>query len=72
MPASGRLARNQDYDTSDLGGGLNRSTQHRGQLAINNDDGLPNARQIAFGDFPRNQLSHNTIFSAAPIPLRSH
>ena len=39
------------------------------QLAINNDDGLPNARQIAFGDFPRNQLSHNTIFSAAPIPL---
>jgi hypothetical protein len=43
-----------------------------GQLAINNDDGLPNAHQIAFGDFPRNQLSHNTIFSAAPIPLRSH
>src|ERR1039458_3641591 len=25
-----------------------------GQLAINNDDGLPNAHQIAFGDFPRN------------------
>jgi len=43
-----------------------------GQLAINNDDGLPNARQIALGDFPRNQLSHNTIFSAAPIPLRTH
>ena len=43
-----------------------------GQLAINNDDGLPNARPIAFGDSPRNQLSHNTIFSAAPIPLRSH
>src|SRR5665811_709080 len=43
-----------------------------GQLAINTDDGLPNARPIAFGDSPRNQLSHNTIFSAAPIPLRSH
>ena len=43
-----------------------------GQLAINNDDGLPNARPIAFGDSPRNQLSHNTIFSAAPIPIRSH
>src|ERR1019366_5179184 len=43
-----------------------------GQLAINNDDGLPNARQVAFGDSPRNQLSHNTIFSATPIPLRSH
>src|ERR1035437_5669134 len=37
-----------------------------GQLAINTDDGLPNARPIAFGDSPRNQLSHNTIFSAAP------
>ena len=36
------------------------------QLAINNDDGLPNACQIAFGDFPRNQLFHNTIFSARP------
>jgi len=43
-----------------------------GQLAINTDDGLPNARPIAFGDSPRNQLSHNTIFSAAPMPLRSH
>jgi len=37
-----------------------------GQLAINTYDGLPNARPIAFGDSPRNQLSHNTIFSAAP------
>src|SRR5450631_2313340 len=37
-----------------------------GQLAINTNDGLPNARPIAFGDSPRNQLSHNTIFSAAP------
>jgi len=43
------------------------------QQAINNDGGLPNARQIAFGDFPRDgTLSHNTIFSAAPIPLRTH
>jgi hypothetical protein len=37
-----------------------------GQLAINNDDGLPNARPIAFGDFPRNQLSHTTLFSLPP------
>ena len=37
-----------------------------GQLAINTNDSLPNARPIAFGDSPRNQLSHNTIFSAAP------
>src|SRR5450830_934765 len=34
-----------------------------GQLAINTDDGLLNARPIAFGDSPRKQLSHNTIFS---------
>ena len=37
-----------------------------GQLAINAYDGLPNARPIVFGNSPRNQLSHNTIFSAAP------
>jgi hypothetical protein len=43
-----------------------------GRLAINNDDGLPNVRPIAFRDSPRNQLSHNTIFSAALIPLRNH
>ena len=29
---------------------LNRSTQHGGHLAINNDDGLPNYRPIAFSE----------------------
>jgi hypothetical protein len=43
-----------------------------GQQAINNDGGLPNARPIVFSDCPRNQLSHNTIFSAALIPIRNH
>ena len=43
----------------------------RGQLAINNDDGLPNARPNAFGESLRNQLSHNVIFSAALVPLRN-
>jgi len=37
-----------------------------GQLAIKTDDGLPNARQIAFGDSLRNQLSHNTISLPPP------
>ena len=36
-----------------------------GQLAINAYDGLI-AGPIVFGNSPRNQLSHNTIFSAAP------
>jgi hypothetical protein len=53
-------------------GDLNRSAQHRGQLAINIDYGLPNARPIGFSDGPRNQLSHNTIFSSALLPLRNH
>jgi hypothetical protein len=53
------------------GGDLNRSTQHWGQLAINNDDGLPNARPIAFSEPLRNQLSHNVIFFAALIPPRN-
>jgi len=43
-----------------------------GQQAINNDDGLPNARPIAFSDCPRNQPSHNTICSAVLLPLRNH
>jgi hypothetical protein len=33
---------------------------------------LPNARPIGFSDGPRNQLSHNTIFSSALLPLRNH
>ena len=53
-------------------GGLNRSTQHGGQLAINNDDGLPNARPNAFSESFRNQLSHNVIFCAALVPPRNH
>src|SRR5450631_2308267 len=43
-----------------------------GQQAISNDDGLPNVRPIAFSDCPRNQPSHNTIFSAVLLPLRNH
>jgi len=42
-----------------------------GQLAINNNDGLPNARPIAFSESLRNQLSHNVIFSAALVPPRN-
>ena len=71
MPASGRLARNQDYDTSDLGGDLNRVTETLGAGWLNNDDGLPNARPIAFSESLRNQLSHNVIFSAALVPPRN-
>src|SRR5450755_5178762 len=41
-----------------------------GQLAINNDDGLPNARPIAFNELLRNQLSHNVIFSFALVQSR--
>jgi hypothetical protein len=41
------------------------------QLAINNDDGSPNARPIAFSESLRNQLSHNVIFSAALVPPRN-
>jgi hypothetical protein len=44
----------------------------RGELAINNDDCSPNVRPIAFSDSPRNQLSHNTIFSATLIPIWNH
>jgi hypothetical protein len=44
----------------------------QGQLAINNDDGLPNARPNAFSESLRNQLSHNEIFSAALVPPRNH
>jgi hypothetical protein len=43
----------------------------RGQLAINNDDGLPNARPNAFSESIRNQLSHNVICSAALAPPRN-
>ena len=32
------------------------------QAAINNDDGLPNTRPIAFSESRRNQLSRNDIF----------
>jgi hypothetical protein len=42
-----------------------------GQLAKSNDDGLPNARPIVFSESLRNQLSHNTIFSAAFVPSRN-
>jgi hypothetical protein len=42
-----------------------------GQLAINNDDGLPNGRPIAFSEPLRNQLFHNAIFSAALVPPRN-
>src|SRR5674476_398877 len=41
-----------------------------GQLAINNDDGLPNARPIALSDSPLCQRSHNSVFSAAVKPRR--
>ena len=44
----------------------------RGQLAINNDDALPNARPNAFSESLRNQVSHNVIFSAALVPPRNH
>ena len=42
-----------------------------GQLAINSDDGLPNARPIALSDSPRCQRSHNSVFSAAVKPRRN-
>ncbi|MGB6287375.1 MAG: cytochrome-c peroxidase [Xanthobacteraceae bacterium] len=42
-----------------------------GQPAINNSDGLPNVRPIAFSESLRNQLSHNVIFSAALVPPRN-
>jgi hypothetical protein len=44
----------------------------RGQLAINNDGGLPHARPNAFSKSLRNQLSHNVIFSAVLVPPRNH
>ena len=44
----------------------------RSQLAINNDDSLPNARPNAFSESLRNQLFHNVIFSAALVPPRNH
>ena len=43
----------------------------QGQLAINNDDGLRNARPNAFSESLRNQLSHKVIFSAALVPPRN-
>jgi len=43
----------------------------RGQLAINNDDGLPNARPNAFSESIRNQLSRNVICSATRAPPRN-
>ena len=43
----------------------------RGQAAINNDDGLPNTRPIAFSESRRNQLSRNDIFFAAFLPSRN-
>jgi hypothetical protein len=42
------------------------------QLAVNNDDGLLNARPNPFSESLRNQLSHNVIFSAALVPPRNH
>ena len=69
---SGQTFVAQNSNLSVVVGDLNRSTQHRGQLAINIDYGLPNARPIGFSDGPRNQLSHNTIFSSALLPLRNH
>ena len=42
-----------------------------GQLPMNNDEGLPNARPIAFNVSLHNQLSHNVIFSAAQAPPRN-
>ena len=50
---------------------FNRSTQHSGSGGINNDDGLPNTRPIAFSESHRNQLSHNDIFFAAFLPSRN-
>ena len=41
-----------------------------GQMAINNDDRLPNARPNAFSETLRNQLSHAVICSAAFLPPR--
>ena len=43
----------------------------RGQAAIDNDDGLPNTRPIAFSKSRRNQLSHNDIFFVAFLPSRN-
>ena len=54
------------------GGAVSPVDATRGQLAINNDDGLPNARPNAFSESLRNQLSHNVIFSAALVPPRNH
>ena len=42
-----------------------------GELQINKDDGLPNARPIAFSEPLRSQLSHNAIFSVALVPPRN-
>jgi len=40
-----------------------------GQLAINTDDGLPNARPIAFGDSPRNKM---TVADAIAMSASGH
>jgi hypothetical protein len=40
------------YSVAIGGGGLNRSTQHLEQLAINNDDGLPNRSPKCFQRVP--------------------
>jgi hypothetical protein len=62
----------RDSNTSGIGGRSQPVDATRGQLAINNDDGLPNARPNAFSESLRNQLSHNVIFSAALVPPRNH
>ena len=51
------------------GAGSTGRRNTRGQMAINNDDGLPNTRPIAFSESHRNQLSHNDIFFAAFLTI---
>ena len=49
-----------------LGGGLNRSAQHLEQLAINNDDGLPNRSPKCFQRVPPQPAIPITGFALPP------
>ena len=49
-----------------LPGGLNRSTQHLEQLAINNDDGLPNRSPKCFQRVPPQPAIPITGFALPP------
>ena len=48
------------------GGGFNRSTQHLEQLAINNDDGLPNRSPKCFQRIPPQPAIAITGFALPP------